>query len=84
MVDSLIAMSIEKGVLKEMDSPEARARMEEIELQKNSMVEDAGRITAMMQTSAAPENDWLLYFDRFKLFGEKAANDWLLGKYPEL
>ena len=32
-----------------------------------------------MESSAVPENDWLLYFDRVKLFGEKAANDWLLG-----
>lgn len=84
MVDSLVAMVIEKGVLMEMDSPEARARMEEIDLQRKSMAENSKRITALIETSAVPENDWLLYFDRAKLFGEKAANDWMLEKHPDL
>lgn len=84
LVDSLVAMVIEERVLKEMDSPEALARVEEIEKQRNSMVENSKRITALMETSAVPENDWLLYFDRAKLFGEKAANDWMLERHPDL
>lgn len=84
LVDSLIAISLEKRVLKEIDTPEARARIEEMELQKKSMVDDEKRISALMETPAIPDNDWLLYFDRVKLFGAKAANDWMLGKYPDL
>ncbi|MES2922844.1 MAG: hypothetical protein V4819_14920 [Verrucomicrobiota bacterium] len=84
MVDSLVASVLESKVLKEIDTPEARARIEEMALQKNSMVEASKRVTALMETSAVPENDWLLYFDRAKIFGEKAANDWLLEKHPEL
>lgn len=84
LVDSLIAISIEKRVFKEIDTPEARARMEEMELQKNSMTEGTNRVSALMENAYVPESDWLLYFDRAKLFGEKAANDWMLGKYPDL
>lgn len=84
LVDLLVGMVLENKVLKEMDTPEAHTRLEEIMLQKNSMIEDSKRITALMETSAVPENDWLLYFDRAKLFGEKAANDWMLEKHPDL
>ena len=83
LVDSQVGLVLENRVLKEMDTPEARTRMEEIVQQRNSMVETSKRITALMETSAVPENDWGLYFDRAKLFGESAANDWLLGKYPQ-
>ncbi len=36
-----------------------------------------------MENATVPESDWLLYFDRAKLFGERAAMDWMLGKHPE-
>ncbi len=84
VVGVLVGLVIEKAALKGSDAPEAFARIEEIELQKKSMNDDARKVTAMIETSAVPENDWLLYFDRVKLFGEKAANDWLLGKHPKL
>jgi hypothetical protein len=84
VMDSLIAAVLELGILQEIDSPEARARIEEINLQRTSVSEGSKRISALMETSAVPENDWLLYFDRVKLFGEKAANDWMLGRYPNL
>lgn len=81
LVDSLVAMVLEKGVLKEIDSPEARARIEEMTQQKKSLVETSKRVSTLMENPSLPESDWLLYFDRAKLFGEKAANDWMLGKY---
>jgi hypothetical protein len=84
ILDSLVATVLEKGVLKEIDSPEARARIEEMELQQHSMRESSKQVDALMQNPSVPEADWLLYCDRVKLFGEKAANDWMLGKYPDL
>lgn len=84
IVDSLVAMALEKGVLREIDSPEARARMEEMELQKKSMVDQAHRVSALLENADVSESDWLLYFDRAKLFGENAANEWLLEKHPDL
>jgi tetratricopeptide (TPR) repeat protein len=84
LVDSLVANVLERNVLKEIDTPEARARIQEMELEKTSVVEVSKRVTALLETFAVPESDWLHYFDRAKLFGEKAANDWLLEKHPEL
>ena len=48
------------------------------------MVEASKRVTALMETSAVPENEWMLYFDRVKHFGEKAANHGLLEKHLDL
>lgn len=84
LIDTLVGMVVEKGAIKEIDSPEAHARMEEIELQRAAILDASKRVTTMMENSAVPENDWLLYFDRVKLFGDSAANDWMLEKHPDL
>lgn len=36
----------------------------------------------LMKDPEVGENDWLLYFDRVKIFGEAAANDWMTERYP--
>ncbi|GAA5130004.1 hypothetical protein JIN84_04090 [Luteolibacter yonseiensis] len=82
-VDSLVAMSVEKGVLKEIDTPESQARLETIQQERDAMFADQKRITDLMASSSVPESDWLLYFDRVKLFGDKAASTWFLEKHPE-
>jgi hypothetical protein len=83
MVDSMVASALEKGALKEIDTPEARARLEELAQEKNAVKEYNKRLVLLYQTTTVPESDQLLYFDRVKLFGEKAAADWLLEKYPQ-
>lgn len=83
LVDELVAMGVEKRALEEIGSPEARARIVEIEQEKHAMQADAQRIATRMGDSSIPESEWLLYFDRTKLFGEKAANQWMLEKYPD-
>lgn len=83
VVDQLVAMVVEKGVLKEIDSPETQARLDEMAEQKETMSEEVARIEALLKSSTVPEGDWLLYFDRVKLFGERAATRWMLGKYPD-
>ncbi len=82
VVGNLLGILNEKNALKGMDDPESVARMEEIEQQKKSLVADAMKVRTMMENSTVPDDEWRLYFDRFKLFGEKAANEWLLEKYP--
>ncbi|MES2440551.1 MAG: hypothetical protein V4584_15905 [Verrucomicrobiota bacterium] len=84
IVDEMVGMVFENGALKGVDTPEARARLAELKLQNQSMVDKARKIPVLMENPAVPESDWLLYFDRAKLFGEKAANDWMLEKYPGL
>lgn len=83
IVDTLLAMTIEKGVLKEINTPESQARLKEIEEQRRVMTEQALKIPDLMQDQSIPQSDWILYFDRSKLFGEQAANEWILRKYPD-
>ncbi|MES2440550.1 MAG: hypothetical protein V4584_15900 [Verrucomicrobiota bacterium] len=84
IVDSAVGIMYEKYAWKGIDTPESAAYLQELEQRKNTMNEGAKKITALMGTSSIPEGEWLLYFDRAKLFGEKAANDWMLEKHPEL
>jgi hypothetical protein len=82
MVDAVVGMVLEKRVLQEMDTPEARARLEEMDRQKTSMMKASAHITALMETGTVSEHDWSHDFDRTKLFGEQAANIWLLERHP--
>ncbi|MEO7100316.1 MAG: hypothetical protein ABI162_13210 [Luteolibacter sp.] len=84
VVGKLVGIAVEKGALKGLDTPEARARWEELDQRQKSLSEKALKIPTLMENPAVPESDWVLYFDRAKLFGENAANDWILGKYPDL
>jgi hypothetical protein len=83
MGDSMVASALERGALKEIDTPEARARLEELAQEKESLKEYNRRLLLLHETNSVPESDELLYFDRVKLFGEKAAADWLLEKYRD-
>lgn len=83
IVDSMVAMVVEKRALREIDTQESRARLLELDQQKKSMNDDALRIPTLMQDPTVLPSDWNLYFDRAKLFGEKAANEWILEKYPD-
>ncbi len=42
--DSMLASAVEKGALKEIDTPEARARLEELVWEKNSMADTNKRL----------------------------------------
>lgn len=83
LVDMLVGMVIEKKALRDIDSDEARARLEEIEQLKQNVTGRMKQVTELMKDPSVAEGDWMLYFDRAKLFGETAANDWMLEKYPQ-
>ncbi len=83
LVGELIGIAAEKGALRGLDDPASIARMAEIDRQQKSVSEGNQKISALMENATVPESDWLLYFDRAKLFGERAAMDWMLGKHPE-
>jgi tetratricopeptide (TPR) repeat protein len=82
IVDVLVGMVVEKQALKGLDSDEQRARLEEIAQRKEYLTGNTKRVTALMDDPSVAEGDWLLFFDRAKLFGETAANEWMLEKYP--
>lgn len=83
LVDMLVGMVIEKKALRDLDSDEARARLEEIDQLKQNLTGRMKQVTELMKVPSVAEGDWALYFDRAKLFGETAANDWMLEKYPQ-
>lgn len=83
VLDSLVGMNLEKKALKEIGTPEAQAQIEDLNQQTKSINEKVAKIPILNENPAIPESDWLLYFDRVKLFGEKSANDWIIEKYPE-
>lgn len=82
LVDELVGMVVEKKALKGLDSEETQARLEEIGQRKESITGNSKRVVALMDDPSVAESDWALYFDRAKLFGEAAANEWMLEKYP--
>lgn len=83
LVDMLVGMVIEKRSLRGVDSDEARARLEEIDQLKQNVTGKAKQVMELMKDPSVAEGDWALYFDRAKLFGETAANGWMLEKYPQ-
>lgn len=84
VVDSLIGITYEKYSLNDLESPEATEYRNELEARKNALIEKSRKVEALLTSPAVPDSDWLLYLDRAKLFGERAANDWLLEKHPDL
>ncbi|MEK7950743.1 hypothetical protein [Luteolibacter soli] len=83
LVDFLVGTVVEKEALKGLESEEATARLEELKQQKELLVGRTNQVAELMKDSAVPEGDWQLYFDRVKLFGENAANEWMLEKHPQ-
>lgn len=83
VVDFLVGMAVEKKALEGVDSEEAAARLEELAQQKQGLTGRMEQVANLMKDPAVPEGDWLLYFDRAKLFGEAAANEWMLEKHPQ-
>ena len=81
-IDLLVGMLVEKKALEGVDSQEAATRLEELAQQKQSFTGKSEQVVNLMSDPAVPEGDWLLYFDRVKLFGEAAANEWMLEKHP--
>ncbi|MES2440549.1 MAG: hypothetical protein V4584_15895 [Verrucomicrobiota bacterium] len=83
LLDSMIGLVYEKKAWKGIDSPESAAFFQEVDQRTKTLREYTQKFTTLVESPAVPEADWLLYFDRVKLFGEKAAVDWLLEKHPQ-
>lgn len=84
LLDSMVGLAYEKHAWKGIDSPESAAFLHDLNQRSNTLRERSQKFPALVESSSVPESDWLLYFDRAKLFGEKAAIDWLVEKHPEL
>lgn len=80
-VESVIGIAYEKNAWKGLDSPEALAYLQELALRREAIVEKSQQVDELRKDAAVPESDWLLYLDRIKIFGEQAANDWMLQRH---
>jgi len=83
LVDFLVGRLVEKRAIEGVDSEETQARLEVLDQQKQNLTGKAKQVMELIKDPSVAEGDWLLYFDRAKLFGEAAANDWMLEKYPQ-
>lgn len=83
LVDILVGSVIERKALESEGSEESEARLADLKQYTQSLTASAHQIEALMKDPAVPEADWQYYFDRLKLFGEKAANEWMLGQHPQ-
>jgi hypothetical protein len=81
-LESVIGIAYEKNAWQGLDSPEALAHLQELALRKDAVVGRSKQMEELRKDAAVPDSDWLLYLDRVKIFGEHAANDWMLQKYP--
>jgi hypothetical protein len=83
LLDSMIGLVYEKKAWKGIDSPESAAFLQDLDQRTKTLKGYTQKFTTLVESPSVPESDWLLYFDRVKLFGEKAAVDWLLEKHPQ-
>lgn len=60
LLGELMGIAAEKGELKGLDDPESIARLEEIDRQRNSLIEGIHKVDALRENAAVPESDWLL------------------------
>ncbi len=81
-MDSLVGMTYERNAWSDIGSDDARAYLSALESRKDAMVNKSRQVEALMKDSSVPDSDWLFYMDRAKLFGEQAANDWMVQKHP--
>lgn len=82
LVSKLVGMVLEKGILKGDDSEDSVARLQELDQRREELTSHQLKISEQMKNPDIPETEWALYFDRIKIFGEAAANDWMLERYP--
>lgn len=81
VVDAIVAHRFERSLLEGDDGPDSRRRLAELQDERARLVADAKRVDELLTGSTISETDWTFFFDRFKQFGEAAANEWLLERY---
>jgi hypothetical protein len=59
----------------------AQDRLNQLAQQKSRLRELARQAWPMLETM--PDQDWLIYIDRWNRFGEPAAMQWLASKYGQ-
>lgn len=82
VIDQLIGAKIEISALLEDSSPEAQARIEQIDQATKELMQGGQQVSALLLQPGVSEVDRLLYIEHMREKGEPEANRWLLEKYP--
>lgn len=82
VIDQLIGAKIEINALLQDSSPEAPARIEQIDQMTKSLMQDGQQVSELLLQPGVSEVDRLLYIEHMREKGEPEANRWLLEKYP--
>jgi hypothetical protein len=88
-ISHLVGLAIERNALSAMDpnSPYASSGGT-VQDQLNALIQQKTAISSLFKENESvlermSEQDWIIYLDRDKLFGEEAARRWALGKYGQ-
>jgi RNA polymerase sigma factor (sigma-70 family) len=86
-ISQLVGQTLEIIALKSMDpnSPygsdgqTVQDRINQVLLQKTALQDRSSKVESIVPTM--PEQDWISYRDRWLMFGEQNAEEWLINKY---
>jgi len=86
-ISQLVGIAIERNALGAMDPTSAygssgqtvQDRLNQLSQQRATLYELAQQTETLAPTLS--DQDWVVYKDRSKMFGEEAAERWLIGKY---
>ena len=87
LIGQLVGIAIERTALSSMDpaSPYANGtvadRLEELTQLRSGIKQVAQQFDALQPMMS--DDDWSSYAERQRLFGEKKALDWLVGKFGQ-
>jgi hypothetical protein len=88
-ISQLVGIHLEAVALKTMDPNSAygdngetvQDRLNQLQQQRVALEGRSSKVEAILPTM--PEQDWISYRDRWLMFGEQNAEQWLIDKYGQ-
>jgi hypothetical protein len=89
VLDQLVGLAVERMALSAMDPNSLYGdNGQTVQDQLNQLTQQRAVLKASVQQAGSlletmPDQDWINYTDRWMIFGELAANQWLVNKYGQ-
>ena len=88
-ISQLVGVALQQKVLKAMDPNSSfgdsgqtvQDQLNTITQQRSQMEQRASQVEALMPQLSA--QDWIIYRDRWQMYGEQNAGDWVIGKFGQ-
>ena len=89
MISQLVGLVVQRNALRAMNpngpygdtGQTVRDQLNQVEQQRTALKELAQRAGDLLETM--PDQEWVNYFDRWIIFGDSAAAQWLVNKYGQ-